>query len=91
MHLDLTEPHLHTLSLSKASTPSRGVAKQGWYLLLILAPAPPQAHQHGPKLCAAGELQTAPEAQSLLQVLLTGLGDSCKGTQSRPCPKLAVE
>lgn len=49
------------------------------HLLLTSTPSPTLAHQHGPELHAAGELQTSPKAQGLLQVLLTGLGYPCRG------------
>lgn len=51
------------------------------------SPAWPDTHQHGPKLHAAGELQTAPKSQGFLQVLLTGLGDPCRDRKSTPCPR----
>ena len=58
------------------------------------SPSPTDAHQHGPQLHAARELQAAAKAQRLLQVLLTGLGDSCRDRGQRgssgPSPKAPV-
>ena len=58
------------------------------------SPSPTDAHQHGPQLHAARELQAAAKAQRLLQVLLTGLGDSCRDRGQRgssgPSPKPPV-
>ena len=47
------------------------------------SPSPTDAHQHGPQLHAARELQAAAKAQRLLQVLLTGLGDPCRDRGQR--------
>lgn len=75
------QEHLRTLS-------AHGASGQGSCFTLLLTP--PHAHQHGPKLHAAGELHAATEAQGLLQILFTGPGNTCGDGESRPCPGQAV-
>ena len=78
-------PGSYPALVPSAGVPGPGQGSLGW-------PSPSLStaytHQHGPQLHAARELQAAAEAQRLLQVLLTVLGNPCRdqgqGGRGRP-------